>query len=444
MSTLPIVVLVFGAMIFLHELGHFLAARFFKIPVEEFGFGMPPRLFRFWRAKGSIKVGRYDLQIPANFELPFERADGLRRAVDAVAVQVNEKLILKSISLAVTEDGQAVLANPEMRQMPDGTVRLSGIVQELDPGTEFTLNWLPLGGFVRPRGEDNPDIPDGLAAANPWQRLVVLFAGPLMNILTAVIVYSIVVFQMGMPITNVVLVDDVSPDSPAQQAGFVSQDILLSINGQKVTDIEMARSIIRENVDTQVSFDIERNGQQLTLSAMPLSSRTPEQGAMGVLLSNPSRPATIGESLLGGVTMTGLQSVSIITIPVAMMRGLVAPEEARLIGLKGIYDTFDAAIARDAQTRQETAASPTPSSPTSYTLLLIGMLSVSLGVMNLLPIPALDGGRILFTLPEIIFRRRIPARFEMVVNGVAFMLLIGLMLFINVMDFIRPVQVVLP
>lgn len=72
------------------------------------------------------------------------------------------------------------------------------------------------------------------------------------------------------------------------------------------------------------------------------------------------------------------------------------------------------------------------------------MLSISLGVMNLLPIPALDGGRILFTLPEIIFRRRIPPRLENVINGVAFLLLIGLMLFVNLLDFINPANITLP
>jgi len=82
--------------------------------------------------------------------------------------------------------------------------------------------------------------------------------------------------------------------------------------------------------------------------------------------------------------------------------------------------------------------------PTYYVLSLIGMLSVSLGVFNLLPIPALDGGRILFTLPEILFRRRIPPKFENMVNGVAMLVLIGLMLVVNVMDFINPVNINLP
>jgi regulator of sigma E protease len=121
--------------------------------------------------------------------------------------------------------------------------------------------------------------------------------------------------------------------------------------------------------------------------------------------------------------------------------------------LKGIYDFFGSAIQRDTQTRELPAQpAPEPGSggsvpatpPSNYLLSLIAMLSISLGVFNLFPIPALDGGRILFTLPEILFHRRIPARFENAVNGAAMMLLIMLMLVINVMDFINPVNIKLP
>src|SRR5215510_16482804 len=66
-------------------------------------------------------------------------------------------------------------------------------------GTRFTLNWLPLGGFVRPKGENDPNIEGGLAAASPWKRLIVLFAGPLMNLLTAVLIYSLIFTRVGVP-----------------------------------------------------------------------------------------------------------------------------------------------------------------------------------------------------------------------------------------------------
>jgi regulator of sigma E protease len=187
---------------------------------------------------------------------------------------------------------------------------------------------------------------------------------------------------------------------------------------------------------------VERAGQRLTIQATPLSSRPASEGALGIELSTPRRSATALESLTGGLVITGLQAVSILYLPIALVQGLVQPGEARLVGLKGIFDMFGAAVQQDVQTRQPSGSAPPE--PSNWTLSLIGLLSVSLGVMNLLPIPALDGGRILFTLFELVFRRRVPPKFETMVNGIAMLLLISLMLFINAMDFINPITPPIP
>ncbi len=444
--TLLLVVLVFGGMIFLHELGHYLAARFFKIEVEEFGFGIPPRLWRFWRAPGRFKVGNHAIQIPANFDFLFDVAELEHRPADLVLQRNGETLTLKAITLSVAEPDRYVLAHSTLTPDSDGNLRLSGMVRELRLGTEFTLNWLPLGGFVRPKGEGDPNVPGGLAAANPWKRLVVLFAGPAMNLLTAVVVTAIIIAQMGVAVPGKVLIEDVSPNSPAQLAGIQPQDVLVSIAGRPVTSMEEARTMIRASLDQPLEMTFERQGQSVTLTATPLSSRTAEQGALGVGLAYPRRQATLPEIIGGGFTYTGVQALTILYIPIGLIQGVIAPEEARLVGLKGIYDFFGQAVERDAESRQ-LAAEPSASAasqPTNYVLSLVAMLSISLGVMNLLPIPALDGGRILFTLPEIIFRRRIPPRLENIINGVAFLLLIGLMVFVNLLDFINPANITLP
>lgn len=366
--TLVVFLLALGGMIFVHELGHFLAARWAGIEVEEFGFGLP-----------SYKI--------------------------------------------------ATLFTWK--------------------GTEFTLHALPLGGFVRPKGENDPNVPGGFGAANPWKRLVVLVAGPLMNLITAIIVFSMLIASEGVSVPGKVKIDTVAENSPAQQADIQAGDVLLAINGESVTDIQPAISLIRENLDKPVELLIERDGKELTITATPLSSRTAQEGALGVALAYPTRPATFVESVSGGFTVTGIQAATIVYLPVALIQGVIAPEEARLIGFKGIYDLFNFAVEEDVTSRQEVAATqpttnvPAPK-PTNYVLNLIGVLSISLGVFNLFPIPALDGGRILFTLPEILFRKRIPAEWENMVNGIAMLLLIGLMLFVNIMDFINPAQLPLP
>jgi regulator of sigma E protease len=364
--TLIIFLFALGGMIFVHELGHFIAARWAGIEVEEFGLGLP------------------------------------------------------SYKLATLFKWQ---------------------------GTEFTVHALLLGGFIRPKGENDPNVPGGLAAANPWKRLVVLFAGPLMNLITAIVVFSFLIASEGVAIPGSIKIDSIAENSPAQQADIQAGDILLAINGQSVTDIEPAIVIIKENLDKPVELLMDRNGKQITLTATPLSSRKKSEGALGIGLTYPTRPATFIESLTGGVTVTGIQAATIVYLPVALIRGAIAPADARFIGFKGIFDMFNVAVEEDVSTRQEVAAAPagaSPPQPTNWTLNLIGVLSISLGVMNLFPIPALDGGRILFTIPEILFRKRIPAQWENMVNGIAMLLLISLMLFVNVMDFVNPAQIPTP
>ncbi len=366
METLILFILALGGMIIIHELGHFLAARFFKIPVEEFGLGLPPRIATLFTWQG----------------------------------------------------------------------------------TAFTLNALPLGGFVRPLGENDPDVLDGLAAANPWKRLGVLLAGPFMNLLTAVVIFSIMIAQIGMPIPGQVMLGEVLADSPAAEVGLMNGDQLISVAGKNISSVQEAVSLIREHRDEPVEIIVIRDNETLTFTPTPLSSRSAEVGALGVSLTTATRPATFIEAVGTGAALTGVQALTILYIPVGLIQGLIAPDEARLVGLKGMYDFFGAAVERDTQTRAEAsqaqAAGETAPPPSNWVLSLIAMLSVSLGTFNLLPIPALDGGRILFTLPEILFRRRIPPQLENTINGIAFLLLIGMMLLVNLMDFINPANISLP
>jgi len=362
--TLLLVIVVFSGLIFIHEFGHFVAAKLMKIEVEEFGFGLPPRVVRLfhWR------------------------------------------------------------------------------------GTDFTLNALPIGGFVRPRGENDPNVMDGLAAASPWKRLFVLISGPLMNILTAIIVTSLIISMAGISVPGTVLIGDVMDNSPASASGLAAKDRIVAINGIETTTIEETRELILANVDQEMTLKVERDGQILEIVTVPSSARTPEQGALGVGLTYPTRNASITESIQGGFSYTSAQALTILYLPVGLIEGVIAPEQARLIGMKGIYDIFDQAVEKDTEVRieQEVSGTPDNSSQSFYVLSMVSTLSISLGVFNLLPIPALDGGRILFLLPELLFKKRIPYKLENYVNGVAMMLLIGLMIFINAMDFINPVNIQIP
>jgi regulator of sigma E protease len=315
-------------------------------------------------------------------------------------------------------------------------------------GTDFTLNWLPLGGFVRPKGENDPNIPGGLAASSPWVRLGVLFAGPIMNLLAGVLVNSMLFAQVGVPDMTHVMLYEISPNSPAEQAGLQADDMILAIDGEQITGDEQFRSLIQSHIDQSMLITVQRGDETLELTATPLSSRTAEEGALGILPGPPMVPAkSFIQTIPIGATYTYNQIRQILSLPAMMIRGNLSPEEGRFIGLKGIYDLFGQAVSRDVETREQAAATPpeaAPIEPSNFTLQIIASLTLTLGIFNLLPFPALDGGRIIFVLPELILRRRVPPEFENLVHAVGFALLLLLMFYINAMDFINPAQFTLP
>lgn len=315
-------------------------------------------------------------------------------------------------------------------------------------GTRFTLNWLPLGGFVRPKGENDPNVPGGLAAASPWKRLAVLFAGPLMNLLAAVVIYSIIFNRVGVPDTSKVLIASVTPEGAAAAAGFKDGDILVSGNGQPISSYEQLRAIIDGNVDKPIDFIVDRNGQQVQLSATPQMNAQEKRAMIGVGLGVPfKQKASISETVGLGLQYTGYNVRALISLPAQMLRGTISPEQGRIIGLKGIYDVLQQSVEHDVQASSAPATPASTTNPVDQpvrTLELLASLTISLGVFNLFPFPALDGGRIIFILPELIFRRRVSPKVENFVHGLGMAVLLLFMLYVNVMDFINPATVNIP
>ncbi len=376
--SLFIFILAFGSMVIIHEFGHFIVARWCGIEVEEFGIGLP--------TPGAITLFKW-------------------------------------------------------------------------MGTRFTLNWLPLGGFVRPKGENDPNVVGGLAAANPWKRLAVLFAGPTMNLITAVVLFSVIIAISGGIITytpensadSKVLITNVMPDSPAKVAGMQTGDILVSGAGQPIKNSDDIRNIVVDHVDKPVSFVVERQGKQVELLITPKFNQAEGRPLIGIEYCSGCafKPITsIGDNLQTSLRYTGNQIYALVTLPVKLIRGTIAPDQGRMVGLKGIYDIMKQSVANDVQASQSsssssstTSASSSPYNKPVQTLFLIAALSISLGIFNLFPFPALDGGRIIFVLPELIFRRRVPAQFENIVHGLGMAVLLLFMVYVNVMDFINPVVI---
>jgi regulator of sigma E protease len=150
------------------------------------------------------------------------------------------------------------------------------------------------------------------------------------------------------------------------------------------------------------------------------------------------------ETLTLGARYTYFHVRTLISLPAQMIRGTLDSEQSRLVGLKGIYDILQQTVSRDVEATSTATSSTDPMDQPVRTLELIASLSISLGLFNLFPFPALDGGRILFILPELIFRRRVSPQLENVVHAMGMAFLLLLMIYINVMDFIDPISVTVP
>jgi regulator of sigma E protease len=348
------VVFVIGVLIFFHELGHFLSARAVGVPIEEFGFGYPPRL---------LKIGEWK-------------------------------------------------------------------------GTEISLNWIPFGGFVRPKGEADDSIEGGMAAAPAWKRLVIALSGPVMNFLIGIILLVIIYSAIGIPASDQAMITQIAPNSPAMQVGLQPGDLILAVDGQPIQDIDQLIQTVNQQLGDEILLTIEREGNQSTIAITPRANPPEGEGAMGVGLGNPLKPTPFFQSVGYAFQSTGYIIRETFLLPVRLISGTVDPALARPVGYKGIYDIYSQAVEMDQQTELATAE-PLP----IFTLSIIANISIALGITNLLPIPALDGGRILFTLPELLFKKRIPQKWENAVNTVSFLLLILLMVVITVLDFTNPVVI---
>jgi regulator of sigma E protease len=324
-------------------------------------------------------------------------------------------------------------------------------------GTRFTLNWLPLGGFVRPKGENDPEVEGGLAAAAPWKRLFVLVSGPLMNLLTAVILFSLIINQMGGILTlsgndesQEVLITEVVEGSPAEQAGVQMGDVLVAISGQPLIHINDLTTVIVENVDQPIVFTVIRDDNEIDLTVIPRMNEQADRPMIGIGYRSGAtfKPvSSLAENIQYSIQYTGQQIYALVTLPVRLIQGTVPAEQGRLIGFKGIFDIMEQSISNDVEAARTNSTSSTASSPFSQpvgTLFLLAALSISLGIFNLFPFPALDGGRILFVLPELIFGRRVSPQVENLVHGLGMLVLLGLMVYVNILDFLKPVSDLFP
>ena len=346
-------ILVFGVLLFVHEFGHFIFAKLFKIDVEEFGFGFPPRL---------LKIGKF-------------------------------------------------------RE------------------TDITLNWIPFGAFVRLSGENDPEVPGGFGQSSILARFMTLIGGPLFNLILGIILFTVIFMRIGIPDQNSVQVYSVSPGSPAESSGILAGDIVLKVDDVKITSDTQLADEIKMKRGQEISLLLKSaNGEERVVNSVPRMEAPPNEGYLGITIVTPYRPATWYESIPYALQSTGNYAYQLLALPGRLIQGTISAQEARPVGPVGIYSIYSQARDRDVTN----AASANPQDQLN-TLIVLAIISVALGFTNLLPIPALDGGRLILLLPEIFLRRRVPPKFENMINMVGFVALLALMVIITTMDIVNPI-----
>lgn len=359
--TIGLFILVLGVLVLVHECGHFFASKLFKVAVDEFGIGFPPRVY-------AKKIG----------------------------------------------------------------------------STEYSLNAIPVGGFVRVKGiagderfQDNPSIdPDSFSVQPQWKKFVILFAGIAMNVVLAAVLFT-VMFWVGVRVpiddTEKTLASDVAltityivPEGPAAKAGMQLGDAVERIGDREVASVTDFREVMQEYSTAPATIYIDRAGEEVIVTVMPEQVSVDGESIFGIgvgMMLSGVREYGVIEGLNAGVRTTGAALVAIVRGFGDLIVGFFTREQnvaAQLSGPVGIaVMTRDFAQQGIAQLFQFAA-----------------MLSLNLAVFNLLPLPMLDGGRIFFLLVEIIRRKPVSQQFEMRVHQFGFIALFALLIFVTIKDIV--------
>ncbi len=302
-------------------------------------------------------------------------------------------------------------------------------------GTDFTINLIPFGAFVRFKGEMDPETEGGLYAANKWKRLGTLLAGPFMNVLAGVILFSVIFSQTGIPQSNIVEIASVEPNSPAASAGIMSGDVIESINGTSVDSMLVVSTVTQDNLGKTVQMELMRSDKLVQVSLVPRKNPPEGQGAMGIVMQNPIQQVGFFKAFPAGVRLSYQQFRQLLSVPGMLINGQLQGQDARVLSPKGIFDVYSQVRAEERPAEQGQ-----PGLAFLNIAWFFAIISVSLGFTNLLPIPALDGGRILFIIPEIFTGKRIPPKYENTVHLIGFAALLILMGYVFFQDFVNPVQ----
>lgn len=291
--------------------------------------------------------------------------------------------------------------------------------------TRYSLNAIPLGGFVKMAGEEDPKVLGSLASKGISTRLLVLSAGSLMNLLLPLLLFSIAFMVPHDLVSGRVIIEEVAPDSPAARAGIKSEDVILSINDKPVHNIGDLHRYIQLNMGKEVNILVKRSDATTEeVKAIPRWKPPEGQGAIGIVVSM-SNPTVVSQHypFWKAIPMGVSECIETFILFKNAIIGL-------FIGAASLQLTGPVGIAQITGEVAKAGISPL--------LKFAAFFSINLGIINLFPLPALDGGRIVFVLLEWVRRgKRIRPEREGLIHLIGFAMLMAAILAITYQDIIR-------
>ncbi len=484
-------IVVLGVLVFIHELGHHLAAKLFGMKVDTFSLGFPPRAWGFrWSTKRlrpkfsqdiiwAIKNNETFVKIHDRlFSLGLSQNPdvSLQILTDLFRVEVQETKIQVLNKKGKTEEQietktQIHLNETELRKKIDQS-ELDGIYknftsdadlvdsyfrrQEINDDkifkekyqTDYCVSWIPLGGYCKINGMidesfDAESMKEGVPKpweyrAKPiWQRIIAISGGVIFNFLLAVIIFASVAMINGLPDMDKykayklgTTIQTVNPGSPAEKAGLKSGDKIIAIDGVAVEDWSKLVEIIHAKPEKKIVVRWTRNGEELSADIIPnrIKAQTPEGvkevGQIGIgpsQLPEFTRESTFVESIAFGFANTYRVS-ALILVNIKQI----------ILGEQSFKDSMGGPIAivkMTGEVKQQQGWAGIVG--------FMALLSISLAVFNLFPIPALDGGHLMFLLIEAAIRRPLSIKFKLYAQQVGMAILLTFIAYITFNDIMK-------
>lgn len=416
MSTVIAFIVIFGALVFFHEWGHFIFAKRAGILVREFAIGFGPKVFS--HKKGEtlytirlLPIGGYirmagedpemiDIKPGYRIGLLFDQEDKVTKII------LNNKEKFSNCRIVEVEQAD-IEKDLFIKGYPD---------DDEDHLHTFSIH---REAVVVENGMETQIAPIDrqFASKSLGHRAMTIFAGPMMNFVLAFVTFIIIALLQGVP-TNDPKLGAITPDGAAHAAGLKQGDIVQSINGSEISSWSDVVEIIRKNPNKQLDFSLVRNGKEMDIPVTPAAKKADGEkiGLIGVYSPVEKSPV---KAVSSGFTETYFWTKQIFVSLEKLVTGQFSIN--MLSGPVGIYASTDT-VAK---------------SGIYYLMKWAGVLSINLGIMNLLPIPALDGGRLMFFGIEALRGKPIDKQKEGMVHFIGFALLMLLMLVVTWNDIQR-------